>query len=227
MDSTYFANLIASAPTQNSSQYFEAGMYLVEIDNCKIFLNRQRRPRAAVDVTVIDSNNVKFPQTTQLSWVVSLDSDSGPSTVKTFITDLMGCQPHEVTGEVMLKTFINVDDPEMQGKQSIAVGLKATVNAYEKTTKSGGVFTKLSWKGFNPETDEKPDFRSMPQVGQPAVSVATNNNDWGAPSAPQNSAAGGWGAPVASAPAPAAQTAQAPATPTMPQTPMARGQMPF
>ena len=41
MDSNYFANLIASAPMQTSSRYFT--VYLVEIDNCKIFSNRQRR----------------------------------------------------------------------------------------------------------------------------------------------------------------------------------------
>ena len=71
MDSNYFANLIASAPMQTSSRYFEAGIYLVEIDNCKIFSNRQRRPRATVECTVIDSNNAELHNYTNLLGCVS------------------------------------------------------------------------------------------------------------------------------------------------------------
>ena len=165
MDSNYFANLIASAPMQTSSRYFEAGIYLVEIDNCKIFSNRQRRPRAAVECTVIDSNNAEYPQTTQISWVVSLDSDSGPSELKAFIAGVTGCQPAEITNDVFLNFFINADDPNSGDKQSIAIGLQAIVNAYEKQTKSGGVFTKVSWKKFDAEKDTRPNFAAMPRAG--------------------------------------------------------------
>ena len=165
MDSNYFANLIAAAPMQTSSRYFEAGIYLVEVDNCKIFSNRQRRPRAAVECTVIESNNDDFPQTTQVSWIVSLDSDSGPSELKSFIASVTGCQPSEVTNEVFLNFFINADDPNSANNQSIAIGLQAIVNAYEKQTKSGGVFTKVSWKKFDAKKGTRPDFNSMPRAG--------------------------------------------------------------
>ena len=179
MDSNYFANLIAAAPVQTSSRYFEAGIYLVEIDNCKIFSNRQRRPRAAVECTVINSNNAEYPQTTQVSWIVSLDSDSGPSELKTFIASVTGCRPADVTNEVFLNFFINADDPSSEQKQSIAIGLQAIVNAYEKQTKNGGVFTKVSWKQFNPEKDTRPDFASMPAAGakvQEEVSYTEQKN---------------------------------------------------
>lgn len=170
MDSNYFANLIAAAPLQTSSRYFEAGIYLVEIDNCKMFTNRQRRPRAAVECTVIDSNNADFPQTTQISWVVSLDSDSGPSEIKGFIAGITGCREADVTNDVILNFFVNADDQSAEAKQSIGIGLQGIVNAYEKQTKSGGVFTKVSWKKFDPTTDARPDFASMPKANQ-----ASNN----------------------------------------------------
>ena len=165
MDSSYFSDLIASAQIQTSSRYFEAGVYLVEIDNCKFFTNRQRRPRAAVECTVIDTNNVNFPQTTQLSWVVSLDSDSGPSALKGFISGVMGCKESEITNEAISKIFIYSDSPNSENTPSIAIGLKALVHAHAIQTQKGGTFTKLSWRGFNADTDERPDFSKMQQVG--------------------------------------------------------------
>ena len=177
MDSNYFANLIAAAPMQTSSRYFGPGIHLVEIDNCKIFSNRQRRPRAAVECSVIDSNNEEFPQTTQISWIVSLDSDSGPSELKTFIAGVTGCQPSEVTNDVFLNFFMNADDPSSEGKQSIGIGLQAIVNAYEKQTKSGGIFTKVSWKKFDTQKDTRPDFASMPRAGSSnQVNVSETEN---------------------------------------------------
>lgn len=175
MDSNYFANLIAAAPMQTSSRYFEAGIYLVEIDNCKIFSNRQRRPRAAVECTVIESNNDDFPQTTQVSWIVSLDSDSGPSELKSFIASVTGCRPSEVTNDVFLNFFINADDPNSANNQSIAIGLQAIVNAYEKQTKSGGVFTKVSWKKFNAEKDSRPNFAGMPKAEAKSQEIVSTN----------------------------------------------------
>jgi len=166
MDASYFTNLIANAPLQSTSRYFEQGIYHVQIDNCKFFTNRQRRPRAAVDCTVINSNNVNFPQTTQMSWVVSLDSDSGPSTLKAFIAGVMGCNEAEISNEAIGKVFIYADDPNSASQRSVAVGLQAVVNAYEKPTKNGGVFTKLSWKGIiEKRGDVAPDFSLLPKVG--------------------------------------------------------------
>lgn len=176
MDANYFANLIASAPVQSSSRYFEAGVYLVKIDGAKIFMNRQRRPRAAVDCTVIDSNNRDFPQTTQVSWVVALDSDSGPSTIKTFICDLTGCSPAEAaTMDVINKFFPNVEADPNAGA-SVSVGLHALVNAFEKPTKSGGVYTKVSWRAFDPSKDSAPDFASM---ASPQVTTSPDASDFG------------------------------------------------
>ena len=38
---SYFAGLIADAAVQKSSRYFVSGVFLVEIDNIKMFMNRQ------------------------------------------------------------------------------------------------------------------------------------------------------------------------------------------
>ena len=62
MDSNYFANLIASAPMQTSSRYFEAGIYLVEIDNCKILLKSSTPTSCkAVECTVIGFKQCRVP----------------------------------------------------------------------------------------------------------------------------------------------------------------------
>ena len=171
MDHNYFADLIANAAVQNSSRYFEAGVYHVKVDGAKIFMNRQRRPRAVVECSVINSNNANLPTTSQVSWVVSLDSDSGPGSLKTFICQISGCNETEVTSEVINKFFPAFEmNPEAQ--PSVAIGLQATVNAFEKPTKSGGVYTKLDWRAFDPETDEAPDFANMPRVGASAAPSA-------------------------------------------------------
>lgn len=182
MDANYFANLIAAAPVQTTSRYFEAGVYAVKVDAAKIFVNRQRRPRAAVDCTVVQSNNPNFPATSQVSWVITLDSDSGPSEVKTFIVALTGCTEQEAASpEVINKFFPNTID-NANTDPSVAIGLHAIVNAFEKTTKSGGIFTKCSWKRFDPQTDEMPDFSSMPRV-------TAADNATAAPAAPTASTA--------------------------------------
>jgi len=156
MDSSYFLNLIANGKVQSAARYFEAGTYLVEVDNCKMFQNRLQRPRAAVDCTVIDSSNVDFPETSQVTMVVALDSDSGPDQLKTFVCDILACKSSEVTSEVLSKIFVMEDSRDA----SLAVGLKAIVNAYDKPTKSGKLFTKITWKRFK-DSDEKPNFKEM------------------------------------------------------------------
>lgn len=172
-DANFYANLIANAPIQSSSRYFEAGVYHVQIDGAKIFLNRQRRPRAAVECTVVDSSNPSFPVTSQVSWIVSLDNDSGPSTIRTFIVDITGCT-HEQAGtlEAINKFFPNVDADPNAGP-SVATGLHALVNAFEKPTQSGGVYTRCSWRRFDPETDTAPDFAALRASAQ---APASNNS---------------------------------------------------
>jgi len=193
MDKDYFLNLIANAPIQNSSRYFEPGTYLVEIDHAKLFMNRKRQPRAAVDCTIIDSNNPNLTKMTSVSWVVSLDSDSGPSTIRTFICDLLSCNESEANGDLTNRVFV----AEGEDRKSLIVGIKAVVSAYEKATKSGGVFTRCNWKRFDADKMEMPNFSEIPlpasassQVSDDAGSASniTPNDSWGG-----GSAAGGWG----------------------------------
>ena len=185
----FFANAIASAVAQTSSRYFEKGTYLVNIDNCTFFHNRKRQPRAVVSCSVIDSNNPDFPETSQVSWVVSLDSDSGPSTIKTFICDVTGAAAHTLTPKDINEAFIA---PGVHGVSKLA-GTKALVNVYEKTTEKNTIFTKCEWKAFEEGRDKRPDFRQMTQVVASEQAVAANAPaaaDMGT-SAPKSS---GWGA---------------------------------
>ena len=165
-----YADLIAGAEVQSSSRYFEQGTYLVQIDACKVFHNRQRRPRAAVECTVIKSNNSSLPATTSASWVVSLDSDSGPGNLKTFITDIFGCSKSDASDSAKVNAIFPMEDSTTP---SIAVGLQAIVNAYEKPTKAGGVFTRVLWTKFDPKTTELPEFTPLtPSVSPEAPSSA-------------------------------------------------------
>ena len=178
-DSNYLANMIANAEVQSSSRYFEKGLYLVEIDNCKFFLNRKRQPRAAVECSVIDSSNPNFPRTSSVSWIVSLDSDSGSNTLKTFLVDLTQASPDKVDAGFVSSIFISEGDTNV----SKLSGHKAIVNAYEKPTKSGGIFTKCDWTYFNPENMEAPDFGAMrsENANQNALPASqTTDSSWGA-----------------------------------------------
>lgn len=179
----FFANAIANAVPQTSSRYFEKGTYLVSIDNCTFFHNRKRQPRAVVSCTVIDSNNVEFPESSQVSWVVSLDSDSGPATIKTFLCDVTSTAAHIVTPKDINEAFIA---PGVHGVSSLS-GRQALVNVYEKTTEKNTIFTKCEWKAFDANKDTRPNFRRMTQMGG-ADSQATaevedaktlSNSGWG------------------------------------------------
>ena len=132
--------------------------------------------RAAVEVTVIDSNNPSAGPHTDLSWVVSLDSDSGPSTVRTFIARM-----HDVSAEAVDDTMVNAAF-SFDTQASCLVGKRAIAVAWEKPTSNGGTFTRLSWKLFN-EGDEVPDFKAMmlpvhgqPVHGQPVHSVELSDD---------------------------------------------------
>ena len=178
----FFVNSIANASVQNSSRYFEKGTYLVKIDTCSFFHNRKHQPRVAVSCTVIDSNNVDFPETSQVSWIVPLDSDSGKEVIKTFICDVSGRSPETITPEDVTRVFI------LPGvaQTSVFTGRQAIVNVYEKTTEKGGIFTKCDWKKFDANADKRPDFKSMLQTGggKPTVVAETAVDAGGAWSTP-------------------------------------------
>jgi len=161
IDADFFATMIAEAEIQQGSRYFEPGLYLVQIDNCKFFANRHGRPRAAVDCTVVASNNSLFPETSQATWVVSLDTDSGPNTVKTFIAKLFKqTDSKSITASDVNKIFVK--DGSMN--VSSASGMHALLNVYTIKTTSGNDFSKHEWRHFNIDSDEIPDFENMAKV---------------------------------------------------------------
>jgi hypothetical protein len=169
INTEYFANLIADAEVQKSSRYFEAGIYQVEIDDCKFITNSNGRPRAVVECTVIDSSNANFPPTSSVSWVVALDGYGGSGALKAFICDCFGSAPQSVTQQKVMALF----SPDANTGVSVASGTQAIVNAYEKPTKAGGIFTKCMWKGFDPKKDTPPNFQDLrSRVSQPEISVA-------------------------------------------------------
>lgn len=166
IDADFFASMIADAEIQQGSRYFEPGVYLVQIDNCKFFANRHGRPRAAVDCTVVGSNNVNFPKTSQVTWVVSLDTDSGPNTVKTFIASLFKVtNGSDIKSADVNNIFVKSDS----GKISSASGMHAMVNVYNIKTLAQKDFTKCEWRHFDIEKDAAPDFANMPRVGEVAA----------------------------------------------------------
>ncbi|MHA2264793.1 MAG: hypothetical protein ACXAEN_20570 [Candidatus Thorarchaeota archaeon] len=169
-----YADLIANAAVQSSSRYFEAGSYLVQIDACKVFENRQRRLRAAVECTILDSNNPKLPTTSSVSWVVALDSDSGPGNIKTFIVDMFDCSAQEASNSEKVAA---VFPHESTSTPSVACGFQAIVNAYEKETKSGGIFTRVMWKRHDPEKDPAPQFSPLASTVQQSAETAPVSGD--------------------------------------------------
>lgn len=173
LNKEYFADLIADAEVQNSSRYFEAGVYLVEIDDCKFFSNSNGRPRAAVECTVLDSSNINFPTTSSVSWVVALDGYGGSGALKSFICDCFGSDSKSVTQQKVMALFT----PDAKTGVSVASGTQAIVNAYEKPTKAGGIFTKCTWKGFDEAKDTAPDFEELRRQAQPSPASPLPNVD--------------------------------------------------
>jgi len=163
----YFAGLVAGATVQKSSRYFERGTYLVEVDNAKMFMNRKRQPRAAVECTILESSNNNLPRSTSVSWIVSLDSDAGPSTIKSWIFSMFGSPESEITSAAVSEIFVGEDE----NRVSSTNGFKAIVTAYEKPTRSGGVFTKCEWRRFH-DGDPLPDFAELRRTS-PGLPVPT------------------------------------------------------
>lgn len=174
----FIASLVANANTMTASRYFEPGTYLVSIENCKIRSNRQGRPRAIVECTLIDSNNATFDAGSNLAWVVSLDTDSGPSDLKTWLVAMSGLSEREMTDSEIAKQL----RPDPTTGVSRFSGRQAIVQAFSKTTKAGGSFTVVSFKPFDPNTDKVPNFRTMTQRGDtPTTEAVLAANNWSLP----------------------------------------------
>jgi len=173
-ESDYYAGLISGADIQTGSRYFEAGTYLVQIDEVKIFKNRKRQPRACVECTILKSNNPVLGVSSSVSWIVSLDSDSGPSTIKTWIAKVFETPQREITHEAVQRIIPTEDS----GATSPAVGLHCLVNAYEKPTKAGGIFTKCEWKRMIDGRDVLPDFTPAPPRTARPVEESKEDEGW-------------------------------------------------
>ncbi len=175
----FIASLVANANTMTASRYFEQGTYLVSIENCKIRSNRQGRPRAIVECTLIDSNNAAFDAGSNLAWVVSLDTDSGPSDLKTWLVAMSGLSERDMTDSEIAKQL----RPDPATGVSRFSGRQAIVQAFTKTTKTGGSFTVVSFKPFDPNTDKAPNFKAMTQRGETtSTDEVLAKNNWSIPS---------------------------------------------
>lgn len=176
----FIASLVANANTMTASRYFEPGTYLVTVENCKIRANRQGRPRAIVECTLIDSNNTAFDPGSNLAWVVSLDTDGGPSDLKTWLVSMSGIAERDMTDTEIAKQL----RPDPTTGVSRFSGKQAIVQAFTKTTQKGGSFTIVSFKLFDPNTDKAPNFRNMAQRGD-TTSASTDDvlakNGWSMP----------------------------------------------
>ena len=139
-----------------------------------------RRPRATVDVTVISSTNPNFRKGNSISWVVALDSDSGPATIKTFIYELFGCTKAEAGDAGKISAiFPNENDNGEVSAASLAIGLEALVHCYEKNTKTGGVYTRTNWKRHDPAVDSAPNYEhdmSLFDAPEQEAETATQEN---------------------------------------------------
>ena len=172
-DKNYFTSLIAGAQVSESTRYFEAGVYHVQIDNCKVKMSRQNLPRAIVECSVLGSNNPNFPASSQVSYIVKLENDAGPRDIKTFIRNIMNCSADQVTQDVINRVFIADGETQV----SMAQGMQAIVNAYDKPTKAGGSFTKLDWRYVDPQNPVLPNFREMVSVNSNTQEVSPSEFD--------------------------------------------------
>lgn len=138
---SYYYELIAATLSIHRARYFEEGTYAVHVDNAYFFTNRQRRPRAAVECTVMRSNNANLPLGSSASWVVALDSDAAPASIRGFVECILP------TVDTITASDVGRIFPEKTtGACSAAAGTMVRVIARKRPTRSGGEYTKVEWQ---------------------------------------------------------------------------------
>jgi hypothetical protein len=134
-----FAGL-GKVPMPGKGAWFTPGVYLTVINRCKQG-DGHKGPYIAVEATVLE---VRVPTETSLSsgepvsWVLNMRHDSARRNLKGFLGAACKETDPAKVDDVMA-------DQVFGGDGTACAGLQLVAHVVEVPTKSGGVYTKVSW----------------------------------------------------------------------------------
>lgn len=137
-----FIDQIAESDTRRQSEYFNAGHYLVRIDDFKEGENRKGRAFVVLETTVLDSDNSEdHPKGSERSWLLMQDQETTPRNVRAMLCAVLGISDSGLDKKMIGKALT----PDSKTGKSALSGLKAVVHAKDIQTKRGTDFTLLNF----------------------------------------------------------------------------------
>ncbi len=146
-----YEDIAGSAAPRGSGAFITPGDYLVTLlANRQFKSNKPGNPETFVVEAKVDEvlfaleadgkSKASNRKGEQLSWIKTLKGeyvDSVMSDIKAYVAAVIGVEIGEVTGPMIAKAFEN------DGKDF--AGLPMKIHAVDKPTRSGGVFTVVTW----------------------------------------------------------------------------------
>ena len=145
-----WADLIAGAEVGNKSgQYFEPGMFLVELVCIKVF-ERQNQAGGTgfvVEFDVLESDNPAIPVGDRRGWFCDISKKMGASDAKAFMLQVVEAKINRSGGDFNPRAPF---DPKIlhwaAGEDQPCAGEKFHLKAWHKETRAGGQFTIHDWR---------------------------------------------------------------------------------
>lgn len=150
MGKSIFSGL-KDAKLRVDANYVRPGHYLMRIDKCKTAENRKHEDFCAVEMTCVhvmdDDNGAGHKPGEEPSWLTMVKSDYFASDILTFICNVMGLDPNDLSEKERIEAaemvFGEEDDKDHdQPLSGTVVEVKARAVKLKDSDKD---FTKVSW----------------------------------------------------------------------------------
>jgi hypothetical protein len=128
---------IKEAKVSQGGVYIEPGVYKSRIDACKSGKTRAGVGFFVVELEHLESNNLKHPPGTKVSWMVTLDKEPALGNIKAFLAAASNSKEEEID-DAGAELVVSAENP-----------LKDTVlkiSAVNIQTKAGTPFTKCAFE---------------------------------------------------------------------------------
>lgn len=141
---------IDQAKARFTNSWIKEGVYpLLRVDTIKNATNRKGDALYIVEFQILEDSTAEgHPAGARTTWCVNFRWDSSAQDVKTFLMNLMNSSEDEVTGKVARFTTDALNPCH---------GRLIRCQAEEVPTKSGGVFTRISWQNVPDAVQEQSD----------------------------------------------------------------------
>jgi hypothetical protein len=143
-----FIDQIAESDTRRQSEYFEAGHYLVRIEDFKEGENRKGRAFVVLETVVLDSDDLEsHPKGSERSWLLMQDLETTPRNVRAMLCGVLGVSDSGLDKNMIARSLT----PDEETGRSALSGLKTVIHAKDIKTRKGTDFTLLNFATANQE----------------------------------------------------------------------------